>query len=213
MLIRPESCSVKTLRKLTSAGFEVVHNPVMRLQINEFMTRAHVDVIIISSQNAIPALEDVLLKHPKAKIIAIGDYTASLCSKKVCASFESSKQFLLNYKKHFSPTDKITYLSASDVSIDIACELRKLGFDVERVICYTMQQIDHSYDVQADVVLLYSKRSAECFENIRIDQMVAICISQEVANIAKLKNFKNIITASSANEDSMLLSLSTLILS
>jgi uroporphyrinogen-III synthase len=109
-----------------------------------------------------------------------------------------------------SSAGKIIYLSGDVVTLDIAAELRKHGFDAERIIAY--KQIP-AKKIAADLseITIASFFSSQTLLNFKalandrdLGKISCVCISEKVAQTARKMGWKNIHIAKKTNATGMI---------
>ena len=132
---------------------------------------------------------------------------------------KNAKEILDYCLKNLKPDDgKIIYLSGDVVTLDIAEELKKNGFDAERIISYSSTPVsDLSDNLLGNInkithALFFSLRTIENFLTLiekhslqnELAHIACIAISDKVANAAKPYKWHKIAIADEPNLNSML---------
>ena len=209
LVTRPHPDSETTAAALRARGHEVIQAPMLRFEpVACSGLDADYGAVIVSSANALRAVEGQLEGLLKLPLFAVGETTAAAARKagfrKVNAA-ESDAGSLRDLvlagvkKRQFRKNDTLLYLAGAELSRDLASELGADGLNAITVTTYRMAALSHlpreaceafaANKIQA--VLHYSQRSARAFldasraEGVEISALAVphCCLSQNIAAI------------------------------
>ena len=194
-----------------SSNYKVIHLPTLSINSAnmEPINTKEFDGLIFTSANAVRFLQ---LKNDEKNIkcFCVGNITERSLRLKgftntVAASgtVNALKNIILNSEKKIK---NLAYLCGDVVSYDLDKDLKLSGFKVKKIINYTSSKItdlnSESLDLikkyPPDVTLIYSKRSAESFDEIArkyslselMTQCTVMCISKKIEEFLKSKGWK-----------------------
>ena len=108
---------------------------------------------------------------------------------------------------------RIIYLSGDVLTLDIAAELQKHGFDAERIIAYK-QVPTKKLNADLSKITIASFFSSQTLLNFKtlandrdLHEIACVCISEKVANIAQKMGWKNIHIAKKPTATAMIASI------
>ena len=117
--------------------------------------------------------------------------------------FLSENFFIINSDKNLK---NLAYICGDVISYDLDKELSKEGYKVSKIINYTSSKISVLSEKSMDLIkkyppniaLIYSKRSAESFDEIvrkyslaeLMTQCIVMCISKKIEDFFKSKGWK-----------------------
>ena len=196
-----------------SSKHKVIHLPTLNITSAnmEPINTKDFDGLIFTSANAVRFLN---LKNDEKKIkcFCVGNITERSLRLKgfnntVAASgtVNALKNIILNSDQKIK---NLAYLCGDVVSYDLDKDLSLSGFKVKKIVNYTSNKItdlnNESLDLikrnPPNVTLIYSKRSAESFDEIvrkyslleLMTQCTVMCISKKIKEFLKSKGWKNI---------------------
>lgn len=199
--IARDSGLLEIKKYLETKGVDVFYQPVLDIAFIEPQLSFDVDVILITSANAAHYLKKQkksILKN--TKIICVGQSTASLlkddfgCVFNVNGNAKSLLEFVLNT---ISVREKILYLRAREVSLDLTSYLKNEGFDATEEIVYVTDLKENLDDVflekiknNLSFIFLLSQKTAQAFLSLtaNVDKnlfsnTLFFCLSEEIANV------------------------------
>lgn len=190
LLLREDDAAAKTIKALRD--FEVVHTPLFKMiRIDAKCQFSHYNHVILTSKNALFAVNRISFDNIYSVGKAASPYHGTCLL--------TSDQLIPLVKKL---TGSILYLRGRHISKN----LKQYNHNIEELVCYEMLPIAATIDATSfDLALLYSKRQAEAFKvALRGDckHKIAICISEQVANLVKDK--MQVLIAKHPHEESML---------
>lgn len=104
----------------------------------------------------------------------------------------------------------VVHISGADVSGDLAGALRSFGFRAERRVAYTavaVTELPQQLREPLDMVLFHSARAAETFLALGAGEsprLVAVCLSERVAEVARKGVWKRVVVAPAPREDALI---------
>jgi len=232
LVTRPSPDSETTAAALRAKGHEVVLAPMLRFEpVACSGLDADYGAVIVTSANALRAVEGQLEGLLKRPLFAVGETTATAARKIGFAKVTAAKSdaaalrelVLASVKKRqFRKSDALLYLAGADLSHDLAAEFGADGLNVTTVTTYRMAALSHlprevceafaANTIQA--VLHYSQRSARAFldasraEGVEISALAVphCCLSQNIAAILHEAGAQ-VFSAASADEKALFAAL------
>jgi len=226
LLTRPlEDCG-NLLIKFKDLGHAVSHLPVIKIKKLEYKEPNFNDysAIIFTSSNSIKNLTmDVINKTIKCFCVgsATEKFARSLGFQNVIAAdgnVRALKELIL--QNHYKKDGKILYISGEFISSNLDEELRTEGYDISRIINYTVEHIDEFQNNVIeelkknipDVVYVYSENSAKSLLNIikkyqLIDSWMntnLMCIGEKTSSVLNEVKWKKIFLFSPGEEEFLL---------
>jgi len=232
LVTRPSPDSETTAAALRAKGHEVVLAPMLRFEpVACSGLDADYGAVIVTSANALRAVEGQLEGLLKRPLFAVGETTATAARKIGFAKVTAAKSdaaalrelVLASVKKRqFRKSDALLYLAGADLSHALAAEFGADGLNVTTVTTYRMAALSHlprevceafaANTIQA--VLHYSQRSARAFldasraEGVEISALAVphCCLSQNIAAILHEAGAQ-VFSAASADEKALFAAL------
>jgi len=232
LVTRPSPDSETTAAALRAKGHEVVLAPMLRFEpVACSGLDADYGAVIVTSANALRAVEGQLEGLLERPLFAVGETTATAARKIGFAKVTAAKSdaaalrelVLASAKKRqFRKSDALLYLAGADLSHDLAAEFGADGLNVTTVTTYRMAALSHlprevceafaANTIQA--VLHYSQRSARAFldasraEGVEISALAVphCCLSQNIAAILHEAGAQ-VFSAASADEKALFAAL------
>ena len=226
LLTRPlEDCG-NLLIKFKDLGHAVSHLPVIKIKKLEYKEPNFNDysAIIFTSSNSIKNLTmDVINKTIKCFCVgsATEKFARSLGFQNVIAAdgnVRALKELIL--QNHYKKDGKILYISGEFISSNLDEELRTEGYDISRIINYTVEHIDEFQNNVIeelkknipDIVYVYSENSAKSLLNIikkyqLIDSWMntnLMCIGEKTSSVLNEVKWKKIFLFSPGEEEFLL---------
>ena len=208
---RPLIDSEDLMMNFFSSGHKVIHMPTLSItsaNMEPLITKDY-DGLIFTSANAVRFLN---LKNgdKQIKCFCVGSLTEKSLRMKgfnntVSASgtVNALKNLIINSEKNIK---NLAYLCGDIVSYELDKELSQEGFKVRKIINYTSAKIvdlnKESMELikkyPANIALIYSKRSAESFDEIvrkySLSELMThckvMCISKKIEEFLKSKSWK-----------------------
>jgi uroporphyrinogen-III synthase len=232
LVTRPHPDDEATAKNLQARGFAVLRAPMLRFEPLLFRDddEAHYDALIVTSTNALRAVEPQLAGHRLLKLpmFAVGEHTAAAArsagfSQVIAAKGDAGALRDLVLKsakaKHLKKSATLLYLAGTDLARDLAGELGAQGFTVVTRPTYRMvpasslppEICDAFVAGRVEAVLHYSGRSARAFLDAARAAGVEIsalalpqcCISASVATILHDAGATQVISAASPDENAL----------
>ena len=226
LLTRPlEDCG-NLLIKFKDLGHAVSHLPVIKIKKLEYKEPNFNDysAIIFTSSNSIKNLTtDAINKTIKCFCVgsATEKFARSLGFQNVIAAdgnVRALKELIL--QNHYKKDGKILYISGEFISSNLDEELRTEGYDISRIINYTVEHIDEFQNNVIeelkknipDIVYVYSENSAKSLLNIikkyqLIDSWMntnLMCIGEKTSLVLNEVKWKKIFLFSPGEEEFLL---------
>ena len=210
---RPLIDSEDLMMNFFSSGHKIIHMPTLSIASSgmEPLNTEDYSGLIFTSANAVRFLK---LKDNKKdiKCFCVGSLTEKSIRSKgfnntVAASgtVNALKNIIINSKSDLDKL-KLAYLCGDIVSYELDKELKKEGFEVNKIINYTSSKLTNLNNESIDLIkkyppniaLIYSKRSAESFDEIIRKYSLAelmthckvMCISKKIEEFLKSKGWK-----------------------
>ena len=201
--------TILSTKKLTSpqqelilnTGMGLVHFDILEIEHCEINDQLHSDAIIITSKNAIPALEKIAIKKP---IFCVGQVTAELLKEHEVSFIADNATELAHYIIKNQSTLSFDYLCGSHRRDELPDLLKAQNIRVKEHIVYHSHKVSKSFDRTFARVLFYSPRgvlafakansSPRPFQGKESGKIKAVCIGNTTAAEAR-KHFTNVITA------------------
>lgn len=224
LLTRPlqESQAFESLLK--GLNIEIAIEPMLEVQMNPNFVWSYAEEIqafLVTSQNVFfhPNIKEVPKHIP---LYAVGDKTAERAyqsgfSKVICGHQNARSLETLVLQTAKFNKGSIIYLSGDVIRYDFESSFKEKGFIYERFIIYYVTPVSFlTPEVQADIynqqfsmICFFSPRTAENFIKIlspytNYKKILAICISEAVADKLVHTQWRNIRVASTASNDGML---------
>ncbi|MGA7810067.1 uroporphyrinogen-III synthase [Bradyrhizobium sp.] len=231
LVTRPNPDGETTAARLRAGGYEVLLAPMLKFEPVALRDDpdADYDAVIVTSANALRAIAEQPLKRRAARLplFAVGDHTASTAADAGFATVISAAGdaaalrdlVLTQLKRSRKKAARLLYLAGTDLSRDLAGELKAEGFDVVTQTTYRMAAMSglprdtrEAFAANGiEAVLHYSGRSAQAFvEAARADGVeisaLAIpqcCISATVASILRDAGANQVVVAASPDENAL----------
>lgn len=232
LVTRPHPDDQATAENLQARGFDVVRAPMLRFEALPFRDddEAEYDAVIVTSANALRAVESRLAGHRllKLPLFAVGEHTAAVARQAGFSQVIVAKggaQALLDLvlkrskAKQLNKSAAILYLAGTDLAHDLAAELGEHGFTVVTYTTYRMvpasilppEIVDAFAAGRIEAVLHYSQRSARAFLDAARAGGVEIsalalpqcCISTNVAATLRDAGATQVISAASPDENAL----------
>src|SRR5207244_221996 len=184
LVTRPLPDGEATAADLRARGFKVVAAPMLRFEPFGFKDEADAGYggIIVTSANAVRAVESQLAKGPllKLPLFTVGDRTAAVARAAGFAKVFSAEGDAAALRdlvvetakaKKLKKKSPLLYLAGEELARDLAGDLREQGFEVVTHIAYRMvpakslpgEVVDGFAAGRIEAVLHYSRRSARAF--------------------------------------------------
>ena len=174
----------------------VIFAPMVCIEpLNTNQAMPSIDRLIFTSSNAVRLFANKT-KDRKMDIVCVGSVTARAAAEfgfMASQLFETAAQLVASFQREAHDGAHILYPRAETVSLDIADELARTGYDVTDMIIYrqTFQPLSHDaidlIESSSVVVPIFSmeiaKRFHEAIVSIKSHDLTLVCISGPVAAV------------------------------
>jgi uroporphyrinogen-III synthase len=226
LVTRPGEDGTAFAKILVERGIETTIEPL--LKINQIDGPAleldKIQAILVTSANGVRALAKRTNRR-EIPIYAVGDATASTAKslgfEQIHSAAGNLESLLKLVKDMLKPRDgALLHIAGSSVAGDLISLIKNIGFQCNREVLYEAiaeRSLMHSTmaaikEKKIEIVTLYSPRSAITFvELIRkarlvrsCQKIIAVCLSQAVAEQIKGVAWQKIYVAAEPNQDSLL---------
>jgi uroporphyrinogen-III synthase len=227
LVTRPHPDNEATARALRERGFEVVLAPMLRFEQvpRDEAFEADLAGVIVTSANALRAVEGQLAELAALPLFAVGNHTADEARRlgfaRVISAEGDAAKLRQRVRKEFRGKEatKLLHLAGNDLSRDLAGELGADGFEVITRTTYRMVALStlsrESREAfaanEVEAVLHYSQRSARAFleaaraDGVEISALAVpqCCISANVAAILHEAGAVQVLSATSPDENAL----------
>jgi uroporphyrinogen-III synthase len=227
LVTRPHPDNEATARALRERGFEVVLAPMLRFEQVPLDEALDVDLagVIVTSANALRAVESELAELAALPLFAVGNHTADEARRLGFARVISAEGDAAKLRQRIArefrgkAAAKLLYLAGGDLSRDLAGELGADGFEVITRTTYRMvalsglsRETREAFAAnEVEAVLHYSQRSARAFleaaraDGVEISALAVpqCCISANVAAILREAGAVQVLSAASPDENAL----------
>lgn len=224
LITRPQGDAEVSAERLRAAGHEVILAPllnIMPLSGPELDLRA-VAAVLLTSANGARALAKRTAARDVA-VFAVGDVTARTARDlgfMNIASAGGDVADLIALVRRALPPCRLIHVAASVSAGDLAGELGKAGFSVERVVAYEARPVAvlpaaaaHVLGAgEVDVALFYSPRTGRVFVDLvrqaglerKLAKVTAAALSDAVAATLQSLSWRRIVIAKEPTEAALL---------
>lgn len=227
LITRPEPSATQLCEVLKKRGYETLSSPSLIYETRQIgiSDLSSYDALVFTSAQAIHSLFDQDHSHHfdlNKPVFTVGkntDRTAHSYNFLNTHCADGNAQDLINLITQY-PYKNILYLCGAHISTDIRTPLKSQNISVTEAIIYeALLTNDFSEDTrtalsndQIDVVLFFSKRSAEIFMNLitkngyeqQLATIKCLCISDSVLEYVRNYTWKDTYSAKAPNQDSMI---------
>ncbi len=215
LITRPLIDSEDLMGKLFSLGHKIVHIPTLKIiaaNVSAIDAKKY-DAFIFTSANAIRNLK--LVNQDTSKLcFCVGSITEKIVRQKGYNNTISAGGTVNALKNVISNSDQIdkkksiAYFCGDYISSSLDIELKKDGFQIDKIINYTSEKITDLNEENnkiinnhpPDIIFIYSKRSAESFSEIvkkyslngLMTESRVLCISEKVLDVLKNSGWKKL---------------------
>ena len=215
LITRPLIDSEDLMGKLFSLGHKIIHVPTLKISPAKLspINPEKFHAFIFTSANAVRGLK--LLKEDKNKLcFCVGAITEKIVRQKgynntisAGGTVNALKNIIIN-SQSLDKKKILAYLCGDNIASDLDLELKKEGFQIEKIINYTSEKIEDLNEntnnliknYPPDIIFVYSKRSAESFIDLTkkyslnglMTASKVMCISEKVLNVFKQSGWKKL---------------------
>jgi uroporphyrinogen-III synthase len=229
LVTRPHPDNEATARILRDRGFAVVLAPMLRFEPLALSDALEADFagVIVTSANALRAVEAELAPLTQLPLFAVGEHTAEearrLGFREIIVAEGDADKLRERVRKALKGKRKarrLLYLAGADLSRDLAGDLTEDGFEVVTRTTYRMVVLSSlSAETreafaanEVEAVLHYSQRSARAFleaaraDGVEISALAVpqCCISANVAAVLREAGAERVLAADSPDENALL---------
>ena len=215
LITRPLIDSEDLMGKLFSLGHKIVHIPTLKISavnVSPIDAKKY-NAFIFTSANAIRNLKTNNQDNSKL-CFCVGSITEKIVRQKgynntisAGGTVNALKNIILN-SDQIDKKNSLAYFCGDYISSNLDSELKKEGFQVDKIINYTSEKITDLNEENnkiinnhpPDIIFIYSKRSAESFIEIvkkyslngLMTESRVLCISEKVLNLLKSSGWKKL---------------------
>ncbi len=224
IITRPYNQSVQTAEYIRNYGYNCAICPMLKINQSfvqkEEISYETVDIIVITSQNAIYAISNIAKNK---LILTVGDKTADIiCSKGFTnvKSVNGNIQSLVQYIIENYINKSILYLRGNNITLDIKSVMENSGFCVQEIIVYKAEpslSLDTKIQLELKktnhcIIIFYSKATANNFIRLikvynllsYLKKFIAISISKNVSEVLEQIEWKTLLIAEQPTEQSII---------
>lgn len=205
----------RTAERVRARGAEAIVAPLLTIVPCGYDTSTEgAQALLFTSTNGVRAFPDARGARERL-VLTVGDATAEAAREAGFANVRSAdgdvQALIAVAKATLDPAKgKLIHIAGDHVAGDLGGALRAAGFDVERRFAYASvaaSALPAVFGEPLDVVTFHSPRAAETFVALgapRSAELTAACLSQAVADAARIVPWKRLIVASAPREDALL---------
>jgi uroporphyrinogen-III synthase len=215
IITRPEEDAAPLAAKLSALGHVALVMPLIKIVARQKfeIPKRNYQFICLTSANGIRVLNDVS-ELQSIPVIAVGPQSMRAAELKKFSTISMQGGDVVGITRYIIENvnplgGPLLYVSGSETSGDLEGRLKSADYDVDRVITYDAVPVTLTpAATQADVVLLYSPRTAKLWRqsieelSMDVSHMKHICLSANVA--ANLPQSWNTRIAAHPTEDAIL---------
>lgn len=228
LVTRPHPDNEATARALRDRGFSVVLAPMLRFEPLALSDALEADfaAVIVTSANALRAVEAELVPLTRLPLFAVGEHTAAEARRlgfgEVIVAEGDAEKLRERVGKGLKAKKKarrLLYLAGADLARDLAGDLAVDGFEVVTRTTYRMVALSalspetrEAFAAnEVEAVLHYSQRSARAFleaaraDGVEISALAVpqCCISAHVAAILREAGAERVLAADVPDENAL----------
>jgi uroporphyrinogen-III synthase len=218
---RAEPEASRTASRIDAQGGEAVLAPLLTIepaaQLDRDLTR--VQALLFTSANGVRAFGS---PSRDVRVLTVGAATATAARElgyaNVVSADGDSHALAALARAELKPTGgKVLHISGAHIAGDLAADLTAAGFAAERRVGYEARAAMALPDSLKrrladeppllDLVLFHSARAAEIFLRLArpaASRLIAVCISETVAQTARATAWKRVVVAEKAREEALL---------
>ena len=223
LITRPLLDTEDLMGKLFSQGHKIIHVPTLKISSAELdpINSEKYNAFIFTSANAIRNLKLSKIENKKL-CFCVGSITEKIVRQQgynntisAGGTVNALKNIIINSEK-LDKKKILAYVCGDNITSNLDQELKDEGFQIEKIISYTSKKIEELNedtnkiikDHPPDIILVYSKRSAESFIDLAKKYSLnglmtgsrVMCISEKVLNVFKEAGWKKLETFEAGDE-------------
>tara|TARA_A100001011_G_scaffold400589_1_gene516595 strand:- start:13797 stop:14501 length:705 start_codon:yes stop_codon:yes gene_type:complete len=208
ILTRPLIDTEDLMSKLFLSGHKIIHIPTLKISSAEMkpIDTEKYDTFIFTSSNAVRNLK-FLNKNYNINCFCVGLITEKIVRTlgftntfSAGGTVNALKNLIISSDK-INRNSKIAYICGDNITLNLDQELSLEGFNIKKIINYRSKKITELNaennklikEFPPNLIFVYSKRSAESFNEIvknyslapMMTQSIVKCISKNIADIFK----------------------------
>ncbi len=215
LITRPLIDTEDLMGKLFSPDHKIIHVPTLKIspiKIDPIDSKKY-DAFIFTSANSIRSLKPMNLDKNKLcfcvgaiteKIVRQQGYNNTISAG---GTVNALKNIIIN-SDQLDKKKILAYICGDNISSDLDLELKKEGFQIEKIVNYSSEKIkdlnEDTYKLinshPPDIIFVYSKRSAESFIELvkkyslngQMTDSRVMCISEKVLGVFKQSGWKKL---------------------
>ena len=223
LITRPLIDTEDLMSKLFSLGHKIIHVPTLKISSAELdpINSEKYNAFIFTSANAIRNLKLSKIENKKL-CFCVGSITEKIVRQQgynntisAGGTVNALKNIIIN-SEELDKKKILAYVCGDNITSNLDQELKDEGFQIEKIISYTSKKIEELNedtnkiikDHPPDIILVYSKRSAESFIDLTKKYSLnglmtgsrVMCISEKVLNVFKKAGWKKLETFEAGDE-------------
>ena len=223
LITRPLLDTEDLMGKLFSQGHKIIHVPTLKISSAELdpINSEKYNAFIFTSANAIRNLKLSKIENKKL-CFCVGSITEKIVRQQgynntisAGGTVNALKNIIIN-SEELDKKKILAYVCGDNITSNLDQELKDEGFQIEKIISYTSKKIEELNedtnkiikDHPPDIILVYSKRSAESFIDLAKKYSLnglmtgsrVMCISEKVLNVFKEAGWKKLETFEAGDE-------------
>ncbi len=204
-----------TAEQVRAFGAEPIVAPLLTIAPCAYNTDVDAaQALLFTSANGVRAFAGARRVHAKP-VLTVGDATAAAARTAGFTDVRSADgdvhALAALAQATLTPSaGSLVHIGGEHVAGDLAGDLRRAGFSVERRIAYTARAatvLPEALLQPLDIVLFHSARGAHTFVQLgapHADKMTAACLSQAVADAAAQARWARMVVSPAPREDALL---------
>ena len=223
LITRPLLDTEDLMGNLFSQGHKIIHVPTLKISAAELdpINSEKYNAFIFTSANAIRNLKLSKIENKKL-CFCVGSITEKIVRQQgynntisAGGTVNALKNIIIN-SEELDKKKILAYVCGDNITSNLDQELKDEGFQIEKIISYTSKKIEELNedtnkiikDHPPDIILVYSKRSAESFIDLAKKYSLnglmtgsrVMCISEKVLNVFKEAGWKKLETFEAGDE-------------
>jgi uroporphyrinogen-III synthase len=226
LITRPREDAEALAAEITRRGFSSLVQPMLQIRMLQgpALDLEGVQALLCTSANGVRATA-TRTNRRDLPVLAVGDATARAARDEGFRQVESAHGDVESLARlviaRLDPTaGRLLHAAGSAVAGDLAGDLGRAGFTVERNVLYAADPVtelgsdtaEALYAGTIDAVLFFSPRTAQSFVKIvhkagladRLGEVVALCLSEAVGTAVRTVNWRSIHVAAQPDQTALL---------